>query len=220
MIRSVVVSICVLTLAAFCPVNPQTQAIAKAEFEEITRRGYDNLAKHPHRITITDQRNDIREGDIISQTIEKESSVRWKNETIVKTDSGTRRDQRIRVDDKEFEKKGNEPWREPEKVANRFTVKGDRSNVTETEMFRSVGTEVIGGESLRIFESETTFVFRTADGTPTSHHVHRYWVDTDGRFKKEERKSTQNGRVFWHGISTYEYDSTIKIKLPIQPEKY
>jgi hypothetical protein len=198
----------------------QGRAMTRDEFDGISRRGYDNLAKFAHRQKTSDQRSDLRDGDIISQVIEKESPTRWKNVSLLKTTTGTRQHQIVRVDGRELQKNGNEPWTEPERDGNRFTMLGDRAEVTKTESFRSVGTEKIGGEELRIVESVTTYVFRTADQTRSSEHLERYWVDKSGRFKKEEVKSIQNGKVFWHSISTYEYDPTIRVKLPIQPKKY
>ncbi|MEQ1762654.1 MAG: hypothetical protein ABL984_05835 [Pyrinomonadaceae bacterium] len=221
----------IILFAFFTPLlSAQTKELTKHEYAVLAYGAQAKTEREMRRVkTVHIYQNGVDVGDVISETIEYEPSINEYSLTIRKAAKGTIREEYILADEQEFVRQGTGRWKRKKKDRRPIPTtigtgavtdgSGDSPVKQETEVFRRVGSEMIDGHETQVIEKIWTIVDNVGSSKRTSEFYQRLWIQSDGRVKKEESRSTENGNAWSHTVSVYEYDPTIKIEAPIRSAK-
>jgi hypothetical protein len=220
-------SIVVTLLLACCTqlLSAQPQELTKYEYAVLAFGALAKTENVPRRVKrVYIYQNNAEVGDVISETIEYEPRTHEHSITLRKTSKATIREESIHADGRDFVRKGAGKWKERKDTYAIPTLTGTGSATSGsgvstdqqlTEVFRRIGFEMIDGQEIQIIESVKTSVEKRGSSTMTAQFFERLWIQK-GRIKKEELRSTQDGVVYSHTVSEYEYDPNIRIEVPIR----
>ena len=213
----------VLTLLmSSTPLLGQTLEIRKVDFAAIENAGYAKLQALAYRVKATydnDWNTDGSDRMISVVTYHKppdrrRSIIQWK------TSKGIKQTETIEVGKRKFSRENDGPWsEEKDQDRDRYSMFGDPVDAKETLTYLYLGPEVVSGISTKLYERRTLREYKIKNGVFISDYIERLWIAADGRFIKRGSTSitTQNGeKQTSHTVSEYDYDSRIKIDVPIR----
>ena len=208
--------------------SAQPQELTKAEYVLLAYGALAKTEKVPRRVARTYiYQNGAEVGDIVSETVEYEPMMHKHSITFRKTSKGEIREEILEADGRQFVRKGAGKWKEKKDgYVTSTTITGtgstaadannEKSQQQETQIFRRIGSEVVGGQETQVIEKIWIIVETRGWSKRVSEFHERLWIQSDGRIKKEQLRSTEGGKEWSHSVSVYEYDPTIKIEVPIR----
>jgi hypothetical protein len=208
------------TLAGF----GQPREISKEEFKERLRRAESKLSTVSYRERWTGKQHPSRvaseSGEMISRISEFVPPDRRREVIVYKLPAGTRQEETVRIGNRKFVRNGDGAWRDVSKdEPNRYSMWGDPHNpvqMKETSTYLHLGVESIKDIETEVIEEIIDREFISNGLSRTYGHLNRLWIAKDGKVvRREWKNSGSDGIVVSHTISEYEYDTNIKIDVPM-----
>lgn len=198
----------------------QCQEISKAEYFDLATRGFDMMESGPYRVTRTYLRKgEAEDGDVISETTEYQTMYRFRRIGVLKTATGTKREEYVHVDGRDFRRTNNGRWKE-DKGDGGFTVTGSGTGsgtageIKQVESSRRLPAEVINGQEVQVIEYLKDVFEGEGSSVSKYQYYQRLWIAKNGRILKAESRSSHDGIVTDHTMAEYVYDPRIRVSVP------
>jgi hypothetical protein len=206
--------------------SAQSQGLTKEEYALLAFGALAKSEAESRRVKTTYiYQNSAEAGDILSDSVEYQPRTHKRSVTVRKTAKGTTQEEIIEADGREFVRKGTGRWKEKKDgyaATRNFVGAGTAisrpvssdSRRQETTVFRHIGIEVVDQEETQMIEKIWTIVETSDSAKRVSEFLERVWIQKDGRVKKQESRSSDNGKAWSHTVSVFEYDPSITVDIP------
>jgi hypothetical protein len=218
-----------IILFAVIGVFAQEKILTRAEFDAVYKNrkwAPDSWKGRSYRMTTT---NEVKtEGkpapanalkitiEFAAPTVSRYVSEIGSGANVVKTES-------IRIGDKTYKRKGDEPWLVGTVGAGTKTETADAETAPADgdEEYKYLGAESLNGRTASVYATVTTTkpAGTLAAAEKPSVFTTKYWFAEDGTLLKKESVSERrsNGNTLYSRLTTvWELDPTIKVEAPVQ----